>query len=302
MPIAFTAQSQNAVAKAVTKGDFPEDMDFGVWGIAKNTDVTEPPYFLWTNGLERITNQNGTYKPAQEGHDAYWLRGYNYQFLAIAPYTGLETSVTVLESTASQYKLTFEYDLASKYRDSDYDFSLLAAAATQTGEEGQNKKSQDLIFWNLFARIKINVTFQNTLGKVTKMRLTNVDTDADYTVSLDNINNDADKPLSVVVVSDLNDSTDPETVSFDGMADGGNIIHIVPQSISDFELYLDFEIGEVSTENFKIDLSNAISANNYYDRNNWYNWNITISPKIVTFDVSVTPWVDAEDEFEFPIE
>jgi hypothetical protein len=37
-----------------------------------------------------------------------------------------------------------------------------------------------------------------------------------------------------------------------------------------------------------------------YLHNQWYNWNITITPKGIAFDVTVALWEDAEgDEFDF---
>ena len=70
-------------------------------------------------------------------------------------------------------------------------------------------------------------------------------------------------------------------------------------------MYIDFtmatEDGIGSSDNFKLNLNFA--ENTDYNYNQVYNWNITIGPKeAIGFNVTVNPWEDAEDDFEFPIE
>ena len=277
---------------------------FGVWGIARSTGQQD--YILWENNalsevnavLDENDEPTGAYAPAS---DAYWLSGFKYNFIAIAPYN--DPALTLKDITSSTpYSISFSYDMGQKYTESNYDFDLLAAVAEEFVEKSSTHASQQtLIFWHLLSKIKINVIFSGvTSGTVTGMRLENIDTDVQYTISFDD-ENDNDKPLHVV--PEAGESTNL-MISFGGMADGGNIIHIVPQAIKDFRLYLDFKITKdgktAETINYEVNLEGAKNASPFYGNNESYNWNITISPNLITFDVKVVPWQNGE-EFEYPI-
>ena len=185
----------------------------------------------------------------------------------------------------------------------------MGAAATSTVNAAHDRGAQDLIFWHLFTTIKIKVTFSGTTGSVSGMRLYNVDSNAEYTISFDDEpgngeTRDTDYPLDITYDAAARGKS-LKTISFASeMPDDGYVIRILPQNISDFDLYLDFTVKQqnqdVPTENFKINLNNA-KVNPIYSHNKWYNWNINISPKTIEFDVTVDEWTDG-DEFEFPIE
>jgi hypothetical protein len=195
----------------------------------------------------------------------------------------------------------------AKYDQKDYDFDLMAAAATSTVDASHGKGSQSLIFWHLLSKINVNVSFVDTEGTVDEIRLSNILTQTQYTLGLDQepanaSDRDSDYPLNVSYVTNQTEkNTSPIVLNADNKT-GDTwtwIMHVVPQVTKDFVLYLDFTVGGVSTTNFKVNLSAA--GNTVYQPNSQYNWNITINPKTITFDVEVNPWVDGGGS-EFPIE
>ena len=305
IPLSFTAESHDAVVKSATKVAFPENTDFGVWGVARHNTLAQP-YVLWLNGMEQVTkNTDGSYVPATE---AYWLKDYTYNFLAVAPFTGGPAVTTPAQPTStSTDELEFTFDMDAKYDQKDYDFDLMAAAATSTVDASHGKGSQSLIFWHLLSKINVNVSFVDTEGTVDEIRLSNILTQTQYTLGLDQepanaSDRDSDYPLNVSYVTNQTEkNTSPIVLNADNKA--GNswtwIMHVVPQVTKDFDLYMDFTVGGVSTTNFKVNLSAA--GNTVYQPNSQYNWNITINPKTITFDVEVNPWVDGGGS-EFPIE
>lgn len=310
-PLSFTAESQNAAVKAATKAPFPDGVDFGVWGIARHNTIAEP-YVLWLNGMEQVTKDAaGSYVPATE---AYWLKDYTYHFLAVAPYISGPTVTTPAQpSSTSTDQLTFTFDMGSKYGQSDYDFDLMGAAATSTVDANHGKGSQNLTFWHLLSRIVINVSFvdasNNAIadGTVSEMRLSNILTKAGYTIGLDQepadaSDRDADYPLNVQYTTDQTAKVADPLVFDEDNNEGDKwtwTMHVVPQATKDFDLYLDFTVGGISTTNFKVNLSAA--GDTVYQPNSQYNWNITINPKTITFDVSVTPWGEG-GSFDFDIQ
>lgn len=306
IPIDFSAISNTTEVKSTTPLSSIHE-DFGVWGIARHYDASISPYLLWDADLERVTKTDQYYQPE---NPAFWVLGYTYNFLALAPFTDLDAEVRPERATATtKDKLVFKYDLGKKYVKSNYAFDLMGAAATSTVNAAHDRGAQDLTFWHLFTTINIKVTFSGTTGSVSGMRLHNVDSDADYTISFDDEpgngeTRDTDYPLDITYDAAAGGKS-LKTISFDSeMPDDGYVIRILPQNISDFDLYLDFTVKQqnqdVPTENFKINLSNA-KVNPIYSHNKWYNWNINISPKTIEFDVTVDEWTDG-DEFEFPIE
>lgn len=307
IPLSFTAESHDAVVKSATKAAFPDNTDFGVWGVARHNTLAQP-YVLWLNGMERVTkNTDGSYVPATE---AYWLKDYTYHFLAVAPspYTGGPAVTTPAQpSSTSTDELEFTFDMGAKYTQEDYDFDLMAAAATSTVDASHGKGSQSLIFWHLLSKINVNLSFVDTEGTVDEIRLSNILTQTQYTLGLDQepanaSDRDSDYPLNVSYVTNQTEKNmSPIVLNADNKT-GDTwtwIMHVVPQVTKDFVLYLDFTVGGVSTTNFKVNLSAA--GDTVYQPNSQYNWNITINPKTITFDVEVNPWVDGGGS-EFPIE
>lgn len=293
IPIDFSAISNTTEVKSTTPLSSIHK-DFGVWGIARNS--SQPyDYILWEQDrMTQVVESSNGYAPVEA---AFWLSGYTYNFIAIAPWEAVENGVTSINqgNASGSESISFSYNLADKYRLTTpiYDFDLMAAVAQSTVDKAATHKSQqDLTFWHLFAQICINVEFVGATGSVDEMRLYNVDSKADYTISFDN--NDA-----LSVNSQVSDDASQEKITFSDPADGSNILHIVPQDISDIKLFLDFTIEETQTSNFEINLSNAHNAPNY-GYNQKYNWNIKISPKEISFDVTLSPWVSggADDEFE----
>ncbi|MBE6237078.1 MAG: fimbrillin family protein [Bacteroidales bacterium] len=275
--------------------------DFGVWGIARQ-EGNNTPYVLWDNDLlsqviKSSSTDDETYIPVS---NAYWLSGYKYNFIAIAPYN--DSALTLTDITSSTpYSISFSYDMGQKYGVSNYVFDLLGAAAATETISGGRAESQNLTFWHLFTKLSINVEFVGATGTLDALRLYNVDSKAAYTVSFDSKN-------AYKADCTSNSSEFQKDISFTGQP-AGNVLHIIPQDISDFRLFLDFTITQqdghrVSTTNFEANISTALSAPQY-KANEWYKWDIKISPKGIAFDVMLKPWVDAEgddEDFTFDLE
>lgn len=285
VPVGFIPKSENAAVKSTSKAVSPLSTDFGVWGIARHSDAAIHPYLLWDASLERVTKNGQYYQPV---NPAFWISGYTYNFLALAPYSeelaGIVTPVRAAGNAKD--KLTFTYDLASKYsgQTPDYAFDLLGAAATSTVDANHDRGALEITFWHLFAQINLKVSFVDANGTpaegtVHKMSLRNIDTDATYTISLGN-----DNSLDVGCVSG---TLNPQTVELNGAT---GTVHIIPQQITGFELYLDYTRDNVSYQDFKINL-NVSGNQTYYGSNESYNWNIVISPKEdISFKVEVAEW------------
>ena len=308
IPLEFTAMSQTAMLKSgASKAITPLSGihgDFGVWGIARQ-EGNNTPYVLWESDAmcQVVKSNDNSYVPVNA---AYWLADFRYNFIAVAPYESVDSDVTVDETNHS---ISFECDLGAKYGTGDYAFDLMGAVAEKYVDPAVARPtSQDLTFWHLFSQICINVIFEEAdktpiTGTVDAIRLSNVVTKADYEISFGN-----DKNLDVVcepstLPSDKITSSAPLVFNQSNKDKGTGskwTIHIFPQIVSGFVMYIDFTIGETSTRNFKVNLSAA--GNNAYDYNGAYNWNIRITPKTVSFDVSVKPWVEdnnGNNEFDF---
>ena len=317
VPISFSALSQEAPVKA---GESTLKVDFGVWGIARYKDKTKPEYIPWLvneDGLMAQVSKEGV--PVTGG---YWFSGYTYNFIALAPYDLGTSSLTFTEETDSTNDaLTLEFSMADKYEASQFDYDLMGAVGEQTVADAKNAEIQKLIFSHLLAKIRINVRFaelaNGTTASVTGLRLHNVATERSYSITDVNgvfyvnyvTTTDGQNPVTITL-----DNTDESTEN--DMLVGKDKqnrdcqykeLHIIPQSIGDFELDLDFKIDNVQTNGYKLNLDAAkytttdgVKTPVVYLHNQWYNWNITITPKGIGFDVTVTPWVDAtDDEFDF---
>lgn len=298
-PLEFTAVSQNSALKSgATKATTPLSevySDFGAWGIARQ-EGNATPYILWeSNAMSQVVKStDNTYVPVA---DAYWLTGFAYNFIAVAPYTGGVSGLDVANSVDTQTgkdAITFTFDQGAKYTAGDFDFDLMGAAAA-TDAITTKPTTQNLTFWHLFSQININVSFVDangtavSTGTVSQMRLCNVKSKADYTLTFGGANN-----LSVACGS----HTDNKTISLSGSS---ATVHILPQSITGFELYLDFTLDGAAFNDFKVNLNTAGHPTTY----NWnevYNWNIIIGPKAdISFSFTVLPWVGDPVGDEIPI-
>ena len=317
VPVGFRAMSQ---AVWVKSGEtmFPYD-DFGVWGIARQGSNI---YNLWGNdGLSKVEDlehrvannitNSATQRVFTPETDAYWLKGYTYNFLAVAPYnpTGLSgvafTQADATGNTTGKDYMTFTYDLSNKYFgnptanpaiEPDYTFDLLGAAAEQPVTTGGYSTDQSLVFWHLFSQININVAFSNDLegkqitGEVTGIRLENVVSKGTYQM-YHNTNN----TLTAHCVPSTA-TTDKKTLTF---SSSPALFHIIPQDVKTMSLYLNFKINEGTADtpvwatynDFQINL-NVDGNANPYEANGRYNWNITIGTRAaIKFEVvRVNPW------------
>ena len=323
VPISFSELSQDALVKA---GESTLNVDFGVWGIARYKDNTKPDYIPWLvneDGLMAQVSKEGV--PVTGG---YWFSGYTYNFIALAPYDlGTSTLTFTKETDSTNDALTLEFSMADKYEASQFDYDLMGAVGEQTVADAKNAEIQKLIFSHLLAKIRINVRFaelaNGTTASVTGLRLHEVATERTYTIT------DVNKAFSVEYATNTTGQTPKTmTITLDNTDADNRLndmiigkdsqnrdcqykeLHIIPQSIGDFELDLDFRIGEVQTNNYKLNLKaakydkdgNAVK----YSHNQRYNWNITITPKGIGFNVTVTPWTDVmpenDDDFVFDFE
>ena len=311
--VGFTASSQAVWVKGgeTPTTSFPYD-NFGVWGIARHQHV-ESPYILWsTNQLTEVSAPEGTstnqetsnvvFTPATA---AYWLGGYEYSFLAVAPYNaaGLYnvnfTLANTSGNTTGKDYMTFTYDMSGKYENPNtYTFDLLGGAAkTDAPVAGGRTSEQKLTFWHLLSQININVSFGTDFtgadinGEVTGIRLGNVVSKAGYTIS-HNTNNS----LNVACLPSA-EANFKKSLAFSASP---AIMNIIPQNVKSMDLYLDFTINkglddEASYRDLKINLN--IPANDAdYEPNGRYNWNITIGTGAsITFNVTVTGWDSVGD-------
>lgn len=323
VPISFSTLSHDAPVKADDAlSEYHED--FGVWGIARYKDDTEPDYTPWL-----VNKQNQMCKVSSQGVPeigSFWFSGYKYNFIALAPYaTGATHLAFTEESANANDAMSFAFSMADKYAASDFDFDLMGAVGEKTVAEAKNAGSQSLVFWHLLAKLRINVIFSGvTNASVTGLRLHNVATERSYSITDVNgvfdvnyvTTTDGQTPVTLTL-----DNTD-ESKENDMIADKDKQnrdfqykeLHIIPQSIGDFELDLDFKIGDdVQTNGYKLNLDAAkytttdgVKTPVVYLHNQWYNWNITITPKGIGFDVSVKTWEKVEpdnaDDFEFDFE
>lgn len=295
-PIDFAPTSRDVATKAGPLSAYHSD--FGVWGIARPSDASLQDYVLWESAamskVEKSQTDDAVYTPVE---DAFWLGGYTYDFIALAPWeaAGALQSGSIIPGTASGTdKLTFTCSLADKYTAGTYDFDLMAAVAqTPARASATDYDAQPLTFWHLFSQINIEVTFGDDAGgSVSQMRLKNVDQDITYTIASD----DGD-----INVSSVNESRvcTVNPLVFGPSDESKWTLNIVPQNISDFEMYIDFVIGTgdsaVTYTDFKLNLNPSGSTNPAdYVWNHQYNWKIAIGQKAhISFTVEVEKWIEA---------
>lgn len=307
----FSAESEENLTQNSTKATssaLPYE-DFGVWGIARRDDgIEQDPYILWReNSLIQVNkNSSGIYEPSSA---AYWFSNHTYHFIAVAPFVIDATDVKVItkeeNSPSGADALEFEYSIAGKYTANDYDFDLMGAVAmSEVDVAATHPSSQDIVFKHLFSQINMNVYFKGedgTIdGSVQKIRIRNVSTQGEYNITFDNENS--------LVVTCTDQAVNQEIVFTSETAlTFPQTLHILPQDVSKFELYLDFKIGSgaeaLTMNDFKVNLSTANNTPSFYDYNQSRNWNITISPKAsISFTIDVAEWVDSDVEVEGELE
>ena len=311
----FSAESDENLTQNSTKATssaLPHN-DFGVWGIARRDDgIEQDPYILWReNSLIQVNkkvnnNSSVIYEPSSA---AYWFSNHTYHFIAVAPFDIDATDVNVItkeeNSSSGADALEFKYSIAGKYTANDYDFDLMGAVAmSEVDVAATHRSSQEIVFKHLFSQINMNVYFKEgdrTIdGSVQKIRIRNVSTQGEYNITFDNDNS------LIVTCTDTDQAVNPEIVFASETAlTFPQTLHILPQDVSEFELYLDFKIGSgaeaLTMNDFKVNLSTANNTPSFYDYNQSRNWNITISPKAsISFTIDVAPWVKSNvgDELE----
>ncbi len=331
--VGFTAASQAVWVKGgddtTTQSKFSDIHDnFGVWGIARQ-EGSQLPYVLWgTNSLTLVeeSSEPGIYTPQTA---AYWIKDYNYNFLAVAPltdaglaFTGITTKEDQLTATPpvenpSDY-MTFTYDMSTKYTGipatettqavaPDYTFDLLGAAAEQSVNTGGYNEPQQLFFWHLLSKLSIKVIFVDANGTevtsnnnaVTNLSISNVNPKGNFTLKYIKTAGSTGN-LSVVPVADS--QAQSKTIDFDASSakdeNGRWNAHIIPQTISNFVIDIAYNVtgsdGNVTYYNDSISLANSTPAT--YDPNGQYNWTIKINPKgQIGFHVQIADWNEPED-------
>ena len=310
VPFGFTAVSQTAMVKS---GDV--DLlsnyysDFGVWGIARNEDL-EQPYILWSrNILEEVNQVEGTNEYIPEGA-AYWLYGYKYNFIAIAPYQSAGVVVDSDDVMTVTLDLSGKYDEAEddveediyKYESSKYGFDVMAAVAETDVIGSQKPSSQALTFYHMMAKVCVAFEFKDDItgneipGNVKSMRICNIDSEGKYSIShstTQNVPNVQTLPFS----SDENVKPKQEEITLAPL-DGHTTMNmnILPQNIADCVMYLEFEVTKedqtkIEADNYMLALSAMPVLE--YEANQWYNWKLIITPRAVYFaEPTVQPWVD----------
>ena len=168
--VGFTAASQAVWVKGgETKSatDFPHS-SFGVWGIARQGSLV---YNLWGNEALMDVNKNREKDCYEPEEAAYWLGGYTYNFLALAPHTegdGVSFSddedIISLKDSENPDRLSFAYDMSTQYSQTTYDFDLLGASVNTGTIAGGRTDSQTLTFYHLFSQVNIGVSFTTGLN------------------------------------------------------------------------------------------------------------------------------------------
>ena len=318
--VGFTAASQAVWVKGgeTPTTSFPYD-NFGVWGIARHQHV-ESPYILWsTNQLIEVSAPEGTLTNQETSNvvftpatAAYWLGGYEYSFLAIAPYTDPGFSlvgITQASGSNTSDSISFTYDMSSKYDNPNtYTFDLLGGVAKTDGPvAGGRTSEQELTFWHLLSKLSIKVIFVDANGTevtsnnnaVTNLSISNVNPKGNFTLKYIKTAGSTGN-LSVVPVADS--QAQSKTIDFDASSakdeNGRWNAHIIPQTISNFVIDIAYNVtgsdGKVTYYNDSISLANSNPAT--YDPNGQYNWTIKINPKgQIGFHVQIADWNEPED-------
>ena len=307
VPFGFTAVSQTAMVKS---GDV--DLlsnyysDFGVWGIARNEDLVQP-YILWSrNALEKVNQAEDTNDYIPEGA-AYWVSGYQYNFIAIAPYESAFTveQVNSDDVMAVTIDLNDKYESAAdatvpqydaekelfKYENPTYGFDVMAAVAETDVIGSQKPSNQHLTFYHMMSKISITITFIEDkkdengndiplVGEVSKIVITGVDSQGIYAIS----GSDDDSNIPTVTTLAFPEQTTPteETLTFEKLTSLPVRFNMLPQNVAGMKMYLDFELKKNGKAfNFMLDLGN-LSVKDFL-ANGRYNWKLKITPQFIYF-------------------
>lgn len=329
VPLGFTAVSQATMVKSEDgEVDYLSNYhsDFGVWGIARHENL-QHPYILWPDTvLQEVDQVDGTndYIP---GEPAYWLSGYQYKFIAIAPFEN--SGVTDVDVNSDDEVLTVTLDLSGKYESAEsypqfdeqknlykyenaaYGFDVMTSVA-QTGIIGTPKPaSQPLTFWHLMSKICVMVGFRDDVadsegnypvldGAVTKVVISGVDSKGRYGISPST----ADPNVPSVTTLGLASGEEPAEVdiTYEKLSDENVRFNMLPQNVKDMEMYLDFTVTKngkpVPATNYMIPLS-LLSKQDYL-ANESTNWTITITPQFIYIasgenEPTVQKWVDGAE-------
>ena len=303
----FRASSQATWVKSASTTFSDYHSDFGVWGIARQGNLT---YNLWgynTTLVQVTKNASNSYVPTV---DAYWLSGYVYNFLAVAPYndSGMSSILaTPAVTSETEDVLKFNYDLTSKYTATTpiYTFDLLGAAAETDPITGGRTDSQDLKFWHLFSQINLTIKFgkdganNGINGKVKAIRFS-PEPKASFEISYDSSSTE-DGAQPIINTAVITQTQKPVLEFTTNVAEASvGPINIVPQAPANILLEVDITIQEdaVTAVDYTLTIDlNAAQAPEKYLSNNKYNYTITIGTKAaITFDVSVNNWETPEGE------
>ena len=301
VPLSFSALSQNTPTKADAEEPTFPHADFGVWGYATKTGQMD--YLLWAEkAMSPVNKSTGNYYPASE---AYWFSGYNYNFIAIAPYTAGAEKLSDFSVATSHDVLSFSFNMGYSITNPGVD--LMGAIAKTHVYIAKDQEAQRLDFQHLTSKIDIKVKFEQASGEValpllpqvTGMRLENVESDAAYSISYVQ----EGKIAISCEIGENSRSEIPLTPTKPSNSEWWTVTtYILPQSVNDFKLYIDFTIGDEDYENFPITLTFPANDRDY-GINQWHTWNITLTPSLfVFFEPSVTEWADgglADEEMDF---
>ena len=305
-PISFAALSQNIPVKA---GEIPLSSihdNFGIWGYA--TKQEHPDYLIWEDEtMSRVRYNGSSFFPDTY---AFWLSGYDYNFIALAPYTDGADRLASIVIGQNKDALSFAYDMSEIYSPSTEGVAprpgidLMGSIAKAHVDKAATQGVQDLRFHRLTSRIDIKIIFENSgnelsdIPEISGLRLENVDADAAYTISYASEN-------TLGINCNIGESSDtdiPLTLTKDKDSWWGVTTYILPQNVSDFKMYIDFTIGDEVYKEFPITLTFP-ADDREYGINQWHTWKITLTPSLfVFFEPSVTDWADggqADDEIGF---
>ena len=188
-PLSFSALSQDPSVKADDniKPLSVFHKDFGVWGIARHSSYS--PYILWEDEEipmvkveavlknDPVTNEEIPTSEFVPVSGAYWIQGYTYSFIAIAPYPIGDSAFSDLAATPTPQNTTtpdsfsFTIDMGEKYAPTaegaspDFDFDLMGAAA-KSNEVGvaSSQDAQNLSFNHLLTKLCVKVRFNGAEG------------------------------------------------------------------------------------------------------------------------------------------
>ena len=318
VPLSFSALSHNIPVKAGESPLSESHQDFGVWGYA--TKQGQMDYLIWEErAMSRVkySENSGSFIPDTY---AFWLSGYDYNFIAIAPYNDGAKNLSDFSVATSRDALSFAYDMSDIYAPSTEGVAprpgidLMGSIAKAHVEKAVDKGVQDLRFHRLTSRIDIKIIFENSgnelsdIPEISGLRLENVDADAAYTISYPSENTlsyASENTLEINCnIGDNSKTTIPLSLTKSDDGWWRVTLYILPQDVSKskFELYIDFNIGNDSYKDFPINLTFP-ADDREYGINQWHTWKITLTPSLfVFFEPSVTDWADggqADDEIGF---